>query len=186
MHDAEIIRDISERLSAAVFGESPQAPDLDEWAREIGQFWDAADERWKASTGLPAPRGIDDWLRLAAYVGVPAERILSGDFTPGDVKLIAEGLRMRESGCQPPAEPETPTEPAGKGNGEQSGKRGPYKTDYDPEADAKLFRDWKAAKAAGTETIAEFCKARGLDETDTREALERHRSRERRRAAKGK
>jgi len=79
---------------------------------------------------------------------------------------------------------ETHTRPGGKG--EQSRKRGAYRTGYDPEADAKLDRDWKAAKAAGTQTVAEFCKARGLDEIDTREALERHRGRQKRRAAKRK
>ena len=56
-------------------------------------------------------------------------------------------------------------------------KRGPYQTAYDPEADAKPARDWKAAKHNGTRFIEEFAKDRGLDEDDVRAAIERHRKR---------
>jgi len=126
------------------------------------------------------------------------ERYFSGRFdtfpecVPGDALPDADWRRIEQAECiirrldarTEQTEPETPTQPGG--NGERSRKRGSYRTGFDAEADAKLFRDWKAAKRSGTETIAEFCKARRLDEIDTREALERHRSRQRRAAVKGK
>jgi hypothetical protein len=65
-----------------------------------------------------------------------------------------------------------------KGGGKGSkGKRGAYKTDYDPKDDERLHNDWKAAKREGMRIIAEFARARGLDEDDVRAALERHRKR---------
>jgi len=42
---------------------------------------------------------------------VPAERILNGDFAPRDVKLIAEGLRLRNKAGTTPE----PSPPVGKG-----------------------------------------------------------------------
>ena len=59
----------------------------------------------------------------------------------------------------------------------RKGKRGPYKTDYDGEADRKLAEDWQAAKRSGLRTIAEFCKKRGLNAADVRAAIERDRKR---------
>jgi len=59
-------------------------------------------------------------------------------------------------------------------------RRGPYKTEFDPAADKKLYDDWKAAKATGTRRIGDFARDRGLDELEVQETLERERGRRRR------
>lgn len=56
-------------------------------------------------------------------------------------------------------------------------KRRKYKTRNNPEADAKLWEDWQAANGQGVQTVAEYCRRRGLDEKDTRKAFDRHRKR---------
>ena len=145
---------------------------------------------------LPEPSAIESDPDDAADVARADALIFAKQIGVGRVPLVSGSTGEHHS--PPPitreaiedaadalaGKPETPTRPAGKRK--TTGKRGPYKTPYDPKADAKLARDWQAAKRSGTQTVAEFCKDRGLDEIDVREALERHRKRERRAAGKRK
>ena len=118
---SDVERILAQRL-AAVFSEHKR--DMGgEIVREIERGRAEADARWMEATGLPAPRGIDDWLRLAAAVGVPAERILNGDFAPRDVKLIAEGLRLRNKAGTTPE----PSPPVGKGKRSKGRRKPPVK-----------------------------------------------------------
>jgi hypothetical protein len=63
-----------------------------------------------------------------------------------------------------------PTAPA-----KQKRKPGRPKNSFktDPVIDAKIYTDWKASDAS----ISEFCRRRGLDEADVRDAVGRHKKR---------
>ena len=55
-------------------------------------------------------------------------------------------------------------------------KRRGRKREYDPKKDARLVRDWEAARNQG-QTKAGFCRERGIDEYELERALDRHRKR---------
>jgi hypothetical protein len=103
---------------------------------------------------LPTTReksGLRPMNRVARWVHAAGEAIVDAVETAG---------RSESDGCK-----------------KRQRKRGRYQTDNDPNADEKLAADWKAAKASGTQTYADFAKDRGLDEGTVKAAVERDRKR---------
>lgn len=83
-------------------GESLEAR-LDALAEEGRRLIEAEREAWRQKFSEPFPASIEDWQRWAARVGLPADWIVAGDWTPGDVLPVVEGYLLRRKDHRPAA-----------------------------------------------------------------------------------
>jgi len=73
-------------------GSEPTAnPELFKAAEKIFAMIRADREKWEARHDVKLPRTLDDTIRFASRLGVPAGQILAGDFILADLIPIAEG-----------------------------------------------------------------------------------------------
>lgn len=56
---------------------------------------------WEAEFGMPYPRDLEDWERLAVWAGVSGETVFQGKWTPRRLAPIIEGYAMRRKAESP-------------------------------------------------------------------------------------
>lgn len=59
---------------------------------------------WEAEHGRPWPNSIEDWEELCGFCGIPAERVLAGDWIPGYFLPYIQGVLKRLRTHDPPAD----------------------------------------------------------------------------------
>lgn len=135
-------------------------------ARDIGK---KVAEALVSSGGDASP--LLRFLRCWEFAGGGV--IAAGRYWPrlkAELQQVAIELRQRDDNSTNAARGE---QAGGRKSKPKSGGRRGAPVQYDHTQDKELLMDWQAAKEAGTRTLADFARVRGMNETDVRRALDR-------------